>query len=141
MQTWIETITVYNKHNELDENGRKHSVWKRTVLTGCFWALSQNRNLTDTTTKRESNSVTVRVPFNSAYVPPADWDALANTGKRFTLASGDIIVRGSVSDKIGDGMSPAELLQKHARSGACTIQIVRENLIIHPKHYSVVGVS
>jgi len=122
-----EAVTLYNRRESKDANGRTVVTWQRKELRGCFWTQRLER-------VRDSNSVVMtevtvcKIPEDPAYRDPAEWDALADpTGYYFTLAPGDIIVKGVVSDAIGSSLTAAALVDKYKRSGVMTVTSVKNN--------------
>lgn len=130
-----DTLTLYNRVRNVGADGRTAESWRRRVLTGCSWVRAHER-VRDEGIVRYAESVACRIPASADYLPPGDWDAQGAPPGKFTLAAGDILVRGEVDDEIGAGLSAAELVKKYARSGAAIVQSVKENTHLGPlAHY------
>lgn len=117
---WEDTITIYNKF--VDEQTNVVS-WYRTVLTDCFW------QLTGTTVKvgeavLDSKSIICRIPKNSKFLEKQAWIKQPNDlmPQYFTLAQGDIIIKGvciDVIDEYTKGHRSTDLLGKYREYQAC----------------------
>ena len=90
-----ERVTLYNRRRETDAQGRERIAWRRRVLDGCSWVCAHERVRDDGTT-RYAQSVVCRIPQSADYLSPGQWDALSDPTGRFTLAPGDLLVRGAV---------------------------------------------
>lgn len=122
-----ETVTLYNRRETKDENGRTVVAWYRTVLAGCFWTLKRAR-IWDGTAVVLTDEVTCRIPEDMRYRSPADWDALTDAAGYFTLAPGDIVVRGAVADEIGTSFKASDLIAKYKRAGVMTVNAAQDNV-------------
>lgn len=122
-----QTVTLYNRVPVLSADGRERVQWRRRVLTGCSWVHAHER-VRDAGVVRYALSAICRIPRSEDYLPPDQWDALGGPQGRFTLAAGDVLVRGEVTDEITEGLSAAEIVLKYARGGAMVVQSAKENL-------------
>lgn len=142
---WEDTVTVYNKH--IDSS--KMITWYRTVLKNCFWKHSANALLLSNsimqyhTIRFEDNAVTCRIPKNDNFLQKVQWDNSDHT--KFTLAPGDIIIRGDVNIEINEyeaGKRSTDILQSMKQTGdAITISTVTINVGTGKgcEHYRIVG--
>jgi hypothetical protein len=122
-----ETITLYNRRETKDAQTQRATVsWVRTVLTGCSWARRMER-VRDGPTVVMTEILVCKIPESDAYRDPAAWDALTSTTGYFTLAPGDIIVKGISTDVIGSTLTPAALVDKHKRGGVMTVASATNN--------------
>jgi hypothetical protein len=122
-----EAVTLYNRRETKDEaTGRTAVSWIRTALTKCSWARRIER-VRDGTAYVLAESIVCRIPESNAYRAPEVWDALTSTTGLFTLAPGDIIVRGTVTDTIGPALTSAALVDKHRRGGVMTVASATDN--------------
>ena len=121
-----ETVTLYNRRLVAGADGRAREVWRRRVLHGCSWVRAHER-VRDDGIVRYAASVVCRIPASST---PGAWDALDAPEGTFTLAAGDILVRGAVEDEITEDFSAAALLKKYERGGAMVVQSAKENTAI-----------
>ena len=126
MQQATETITVinrkYNATTGLDD-------WIPTVITGASWYSKLTATVTSDGLKA-ADTATVRIPESAdtggrAYLSPAAYKAAVSVSGAYTLAKGDLIVRGVVSVKDGQSLTPADI---QAASDDClTIISVADN--------------
>jgi hypothetical protein len=121
-----ETVTLYNRRKAKDANGRTVVTWHRTVLTGCSWTRRMER-VRDGTVMTLAEVTVCKIPEDARYRPPDEWDKIANSADRFTLAPGDIIVRGAAADEIGAAIKATALVDKYRRQGVMTIASAQDN--------------
>ena len=136
MQQAAETITVinrkYNPTTGLDD-------WNPTVITGASWHSKLTASVTSDGLKA-ANTATVRIPVDAdtggrTYMTPAAYKAAESVSGAFTLAEGDLIVRGTVS---GQSLTPAQI--QEANDDCYTIIGMTDNTR-RPRgaHWKVVG--
>lgn len=117
---WENTITIYNKSVDAQT---QVVTWYRHVITDCFWQLSGTTvKIGDVTL--DSKSILCRIPKDPIFLEKQDWIALPNDQKKdyFTLAQGDIIVKGvceEVIDEYTSGHRSTDLLGKYREYQAC----------------------
>ena len=119
------TVTLYNRIETTDVNGRTKISWKCTVLSGCFWTRKTVRSLVNGVAQL-GETLKCRINASPAYADPASWQTLEDRTDRFTLSTGDIIVYGAVQDEIGDNFSESALRQKYARQGCMTVTVAKD---------------
>lgn len=136
-----ETVTLYNRKEGKDANGRTVVTWHRTVLTGCFWTRRTIRAL-DNGNVKIGEVLVCKIPESTAYLPPDEWAALADPAGRFTLWMGDIIVYGDVPDEIGPALTETALRAKYARRGVMIVTAAKERCMSGAglRHYVAEGV-
>lgn len=134
MRLTNETITVYNA--KLDTEYDK-DVYNVSVIKGVSWYCEIVSAVDDGL--KAANRFVVRIPTDAdfgekSFVSPQEYAATADVSRLFTLASGDIIVKGEVSET---GLKPKDL---HRQYEAFTILGVTDNRRA-PKapHWKVVG--
>ena len=129
-----ETITVFNKRVE----NREH-VFYPTVINGVSWWGHINTTVGEKGLLA-ANSITIRIPVDAdfggkTYVDEREYAASASADGIFTLANGDIIIKGTVAVA---PMTPAEL--KAAFTGFVTVLGVTDNRRApNAPHFRVVG--
>ena len=139
MQQATETITVinrkYNTSTGLDD-------WKPTVITGASWYSKLAASVTQAGLKT-ADTATVRIPVGAdaqsrTYMTPAAYKAAESVSDAFTLARGDLIVRGTVTVTEGQSLTPADITASY--DDAYTIIGVTDNTR-RPRepHWKVVG--
>jgi hypothetical protein len=135
-----ESVTLYNRRETKDANGRTLVTWVRTELTKCSWTRRMER-VRDSTTVTTAEMIVCRIPESDAYRKPEVWDALTATTGLFTLAPGDIIVHGTVTDTIGPALTSAALVDKYKRQGVMTVASVADNtrVLFRTGHYVARG--
>ncbi len=134
-----DTITVFNARVDLDAGG---NVWTPTVISGASWFL------TDASTVDASkgglvaaNRATIRIPENAntggkAYTDPLSYSNAESVTGLWTLAAGDIIVKGDASATANP--TPAKL--KAAYADCVTVLGVTDNRRApRAAHFKVVG--
>ncbi len=125
---WSTTITIYNKYTntETQEVG-----WKRTVLTNCFITVARELVSIDNGVSQTYRNVTVcRIPKNSSYVDAYSWSTEVAQTSKFTLQTGDIIVKGNITDEIDEytkGSRATDLVEKYKAKGVFRIGTIRDN--------------
>lgn len=116
---WESTVTIYNKF--VDSNN--FTRWYKNVVTDCFWQLSgQTVKVGEVTL--DSKSVVCRIPKDDKFLEKQDWIKIPDElkGNYFTIAQGDIIVRGACEDNIDEyqsGHRSTDLLGKYREYQAC----------------------
>lgn len=114
MHTWKETLTLYHC-----TKGAQSETWRREVISGCFWKLTSIKTALGDTLSM-ANSALARLPAG------------------VSVSEADILVRGSVNDEIGAGMTAAKLLSKYG-SDAFRVRSVCDNTACAPPHIRVEG--
>lgn len=119
---WNTTVTLYNKYVD----PLTHAVsWFRHVLTGCFWD-NTGSMVTVGSVQLRSNDVICRIRENALYKAKAQWQALPNDtmGDYFTVAEGDILIRGEVNDVINEDARDhraTDLIAKYKDTQDCIV--------------------
>ena len=145
---WDKTVTIYNKY--VDPTNQRTS-WFRTVVHNCFWkaeniVFSMGRYGVSTIgVLTENKTIICRIPQSENYVGKSGWKELEDKSGKFTLADGDIIVLGEVSDTIDDytpGLRHTDLISKYKAYDECLeianyVDNVHEG--VNLKHYRIVG--
>ena len=117
---WEDTITIYNK---FVDNQTQLVHWYRHVVTDCFWQLTGSTVKVGEVTL-DSKSIVCRIPKDDKFLEKQEWIALPNDemDKYFTIAQGDIIVKGTCEDEIDEytsGHRSTDLLGKYREYQAC----------------------
>lgn len=119
---WSDDITIYNKF----EDGQTQLVkWYKTSISGVFWKNVGNYVLINGISL-DTNSIICRIRKNDKYLSKGRWDELPNDqmSEYFTLANGDIIIKGNVDDIIDEytaGKRSSDLINKYKALGECLI--------------------
>lgn len=130
---WNEKITLYNKYNGLDENGRTIIKWQKTILSNCFFQQVSKKELIGNSVVTQNINI-VRIPFNKSFLPFADFiDSTKET--YFTLNPGDIVVKGIILDEIEDAHSGNVLFEKYPNLLIMEVKKVSINDALQNKHY------
>ena len=121
-----KTVTLYNRYQHKIE-GKTVTEYVRRAMTGCFW--KNERVMTFAENVKLATFKTVcKIPESALYVDPLTWaDDDADRANHFTLALGDVIVLGAVTDEVGESMSITALLAKYKPSGAMTVEVAADN--------------
>lgn len=120
-----KTVTLYNRRDDKDDNGRTIVTWRRTALAGCSWTRRTVRGL-DNGTAKIGETLICKIPESPAYLPPDIWAGLEDVEGYFTLWAGDIIVCGEVTDEIGNGLTETALRAKYARRGVMVVTSAKD---------------
>lgn len=117
---WNTTVTIYNQFTDTQTDVVR---WYRTVVNDCFWQLT-GTVVTVGEVTLDSKAITCRIPKDDRYLDKQDWIALPNDemGNYFTLAQGDIIIKGECSEIIDEyvkGHRSTDLLGKYREYQAC----------------------
>lgn len=132
------TITIYNCLHAKDSQ-KKKDVWKKTVLSGCFFkaAMTVAQNGTEAT---QANTYTVRIPKSDQYMAYRDW-ADSGGASGFTASHGDIVVLGECPDEItGEAPDTASQVLARNKPDAFKVTAFADNTRhIAGKHYRLGG--
>lgn len=135
MREATETITVINRKLDI-ETGLDE--WDPTIITGASWYDKQIASVT-TNGLKAANTAAVRIPVGAntngrSYLTPRAYSAAESVSGAFTLAHGDLIVRGAVTDST---LTPAQIQEAYE---CYTIVAVTDNTR-RPKepHWKVMG--
>lgn len=141
---WDTSLTIYNKF----EDPQTHVIsWFRFTVDNCFWRYVGDKvNINDIVL--ETNNIIARIPKNDAFLEKHIWVTKPNDQMAgyFTLAPGDIIVKGIVTDVINEyasGQRSSDLLAKYKQLQGCMeVQEVAINTGIgrNNEHYFVKGI-
>ena len=110
MQQATETITVINRKFNKDTG---FDEWIPTVITGASWYSKLAASVTQVGLKT-ADTATVRIPVGAdtqsrTYMTPAAYKAAESVSDAWTLARGDLIVRGTVTVEQGQSLTPADI--------------------------------
>ena len=140
---WDTTVTIYNKHEDKQTN---MVTWYRTVVEGAFWKYIGNKVTVGDTTLQSDNTI-CRIREDSRFLEPFEWQALGNDERDeyFTLAGGDIIIKGEVSDTISEytkGQRSTDIVAKYKKLQGC-MEIEQVTIdtgnVLNSEHYHVIG--
>lgn len=126
---WDTTITIYNRYEDSQTN---LVTWYRHVITGVFWKYSGNKVVVNNVVL-ETKDIICRIRKDDLYKSKHEWIQVPNDemGGYFTLAQGDIIVKGEVDDEINEyvsGRRSTDLKKKYkALQGCLEIQEWADN--------------
>lgn len=136
--TWTHTVTVLNRRDGQDSPDQL-DAWKKTVLTGCFWAGKQTRGqpgrAADSAEVSEAAAYLLRVPQDKGYRSYLAWKSDMDG---FTFSPGDYIIRGEITEEI----TPAtvqRLVEAH-RPEAFEVRLFKDNTGGPLPHYRIEGV-
>lgn len=141
---WDTTLTIYNKF----EDPQTHIVtWYRTVLENCFWKYIGNKIKIGNVNLETDNSI-CRIPISDKFKEKYEWINIPNDemSQYFTIAKGDIIIKGEVDDTINEYVSGSRSTDIEAKykelQGCIRIQEMTINTGIGRccEHYLVKGV-
>lgn len=141
---WDTTITIYNKYIDAQTQLVR---WYKYTVDNCFWKYVGDK-IKINQTVLETNNIICRIPENNKFLERYLWLQKGNDEKAgfFTLGTGDIIVKGNVTDVINEysqGYRSSDLLNKYkALQGCLEVQEVAINTGIgrNDPHYYVKGI-
>lgn len=136
MKLCNDTVTVFNKKLNPDKGW---NVYNPTVIKGVSWYSEIVSNV-DSNGLHAANRFTIRIPVDAdfggkSYVDPIAYENESIIAGVFTLANGDIIVKG---ESVDESLTLAKLKEKYL--DYCTILGVTDNRRApNAKHFKVVG--
>lgn len=139
---WNTTITVYNKH---EDPTTRRITWHKTVLHNCFWKYTGNRIVVGETVL-DTNTILCRVPLHRQFLENYQWNNTEDKSNYFTFSTGDILVKGEVTDEINEyasGFRSSDILTKYKKLQGCMVIeqcAVNTGLGRGLEHYLVRGV-
>ncbi len=100
-------ITIYNKYTDPTTRAEKY---QRTVVSDVVWQGAKASSAANGGLLA-SNSAAIYIPMvrGTQYVKPIAWQALVTKTGKWTLAEGDVIVKGIVTDEITGGTTMTTL--------------------------------
>lgn len=117
---WDTTITLFNRY----ENPQTQLIrWYKTVINGVFWKYVGDKvKINDVVL--ETNNIICRIRKDSRFLEKYEWVKKPNDemSDYFTLAKGDIIVKGEVEDDINEyqqGKRSTDLIGKYKKLQGC----------------------
>lgn len=119
---WDTTVTIYNKFQDPQT---KIVTWYKTVLRGAFWKyVGETVNIGKTTLA--TNDIVCRIREDARFLPKYEWVKIPNDkmSDYFTLAKGDIIVKGKIDDDISEyesGKRATDLVAKYKELQGCMV--------------------
>ena len=140
---WDTSITVYNKHVDQTDI----VTWYRHNIDGAFWKYVKDK-ITMGETVLETNKIICRIRKDESYLDKYQWEQLPNDSKPgyFTLAQGDIIVKGHVEEDIDEyitGHRSTDIIAKYkALQGCMEIDLAANNTGVGrgQEHYLAEGI-
>lgn len=136
--TWDKTVTVLNRRDGRDSPDHL-DVWKKTVLTGCFWSGQQIRGqsgrMSTAVEVNEGASYLLRVPEKAEYRPYLEWKG---DMEGFTFSPGDYIILGEVPAEVTP--ETVQGIVERFRPDAFEVQKFKPNLDGPLPHYRLEGV-
>ena len=117
---WDTTVTVYNKY----EDPQTQLVrWYRHKVDGAFWKYTGNKVVVGNTVL-ETKDIICRLRKDDNFREKHLWIAIPNDkmSNYYTLAQGDIIVKGEVTDEINEysaGHRSSDLKKKYKALQGC----------------------
>lgn len=141
---WETTVTVFNKFTDPTT---KVVIWYKTVIDGTFWKYVGDK-INIGKTVLETNNIICRIRKDEKFLEPYQWSKKPNDTMKnyFTLARGDIIIKGEVEDTIDEyasGKRSNDIIAKYKQLQGCmTIEEVAINVGAGRcnEHYLVKGI-
>ena len=141
---WDTTLTIYNKYEDKQTNV---ITWYRNVVHKSFWKYIGNKVMVGETVL-ETNSTICRIPYSEKFLEKFQWEQLPNDqmSEFFTLAQGDIIIKGEVDDILDEytkGHRSNDLLNKYKGLQGCIVidhYAINTGVARCSEHYMVTGI-
>lgn len=141
---WETTVTIFNKFKDPHT---KVVRWYKTVVEGVFWKYVGDK-VTIGKTVLETNNIICRIRKDDKFLEKYQWIQMPNDEMEnyYTLARGDIIVKGEVNDVIDEyetGKRSTDLIAKYKELQGCmSIEEIAINVGAGRcnEHYFVKGV-
>lgn len=117
---WETTVTIFNQFKDPQT---KVVTWYKTIVTGTFWDNISDKVMIGKTVL-ETNNIICRIRKDSRFLEKFQWVQIPNDKMKeyFTLAKGDIIVKGEVDDDINEyqaGKRSTDLIAKYKELQGC----------------------
>jgi hypothetical protein len=131
--TFIDTITLYNHYT--DNSDKPKHKWGRIVLKNCYFGKVTGKNSTNLALT-DADAYVCRIPKSPFYVEL--YQGNINT---FSLAEGDVIVKGEVSDEISDtaGNRPADIIKRYSGNAFQVKNVSINTHLPFAQHYRASG--
>lgn len=141
---WDTTLTIFNKYEDKQTNV---VTWYKNIVHKSFWKYTGSKVMVGETVL-ETNSTICRIPFSAKFLEKFEWEQLPNDkmSEFFTLAQGDIIVKGEVDDIIDEytkGHRSNDLLNKYKTLQGCIVidhYSINTGIARCSEHYYVTGI-
>jgi len=117
---WNATLTIFHKW---EDKLTRVVTWYPHTVDQCFWKYAGNKVVVGDVTIN-SEQVVCRIPEDALYLEPYQWAELSPEDKEnyFTIAPGDIIVKGKVEETIDEytsGKRSTDFLKKYKALQGC----------------------
>ena len=137
MRLCNETITVFNARLDAESD---YDIYFATVIKGVSWFCDIASNV-DSSGLKAANKFTIRIPVDAdfggkSYLDPKAYAETESPEVAFTLHSGDIIVKGAVTDV--NNIRPADLKKQYSEY-VTILGVTDDRRAPHSKHWKVVG--
>lgn len=120
-------LTIYNKYTDPTSRSEKYQRTQIISPTG-FSVLWENRKAANTLVTGgniATDQASIYIPFlqGENFLPSTEWQALVTKTGKWTLQTGDFVVKGLVTDEIQDTVTDPET---HEITPAFTISLLKE---------------
>lgn len=140
---WASTITIFNKYEDSQTGIIK---WYRTVVDNCFWK-NQFQRFKMGDVEVQSDTIICRIPEKLNFKEKYLWDNVPNDQKAsyFTLAQGDIVIKGDIEEDIDEytsGHRSSDVIEKYKTLGCMVIDRISNNtgVGLGIPHYHIEGI-
>ena len=115
-------LTIYNKY--IDPTTRE-AKYQRTQIIGVLWENRKASNVLASGGSIAVDQASIYIPFQRGAdsFPSTEWQALVTKTGKWTLQTGDFVVKGLVTDEIQDAITDPET---HETIPAFTIGSLKE---------------
>lgn len=138
MKLCEEVITVINQTYNQEEGFKEYH---KTVIRGASW-YGCLKSAVDSSGLKAANQYTVRIPADAdfdgkQYSNPIDYWKLEDVSDAFTLANGDLIVHGEVSEN--DASITPKLIHDNYAEVLTILSVSDNRRLRQSPHWKVVG--
>lgn len=117
---WDTTLTIFNQFKDPQT---KIVRWYKTVVDGAFWKYVGDK-ITIGKTVLETNNIICRIRKDDRFLEKYEWVQKPNDemSDYFTLAKGDIIIKGAVDEDIDEytnGRRSNDIIAKYKQLQGC----------------------
>lgn len=117
---WDTTLTIFNQFKDPQT---KVVRWYKTVVDGAFWKYVGDK-ITIGKTVLETNNIICRIRKDDRFLEKYEWVQKPNDemSDYFTLAKGDIIIKGAVDEDIDEytnGRRSNDIIAKYKQLQGC----------------------
>jgi hypothetical protein len=117
-----QKITILNKLKATD-NPDKVDTWQKTVVENASWYKRIERTVTSSGVVLGSY-ITCLIPYNENYMEYDEWKSLTDKTGKYTMSSGDYLIKGEVEEEI-TSKNVVSVIKQYS-SNSCSVKQFQE---------------